>query len=129
MTTEEKITVMQGWLSGKILQTRYLPGQRSINPWVDWEGITDEEPVWQFDRLEYRIKPEPKTVPFTRETIPLRAIFKNKKSDRWYFITILDADWVAFGDKAGATFRGLMDEFVYSLDDGKTWATCSKTVE
>ena len=49
-TTKEKIAVMQAFMDGKKLQIL------SNDDWTDWNPTCD--PVWNWERGDYRIKPE-----------------------------------------------------------------------
>ncbi len=53
--TAEAIKVMQGWLDGGNLQERPLGDMDAV-----WASYGDNaQPVFMFDRYEYRIKPKP----------------------------------------------------------------------
>lgn len=72
MTTKEKIAVMQACVDGKQIQIIYYDDDK----WVDWHSETD--PVWNWGRCEYRIKPEePKYRPY-KDTDEMIADFCNR---------------------------------------------------
>jgi len=58
MTTLEKIEVMKAYAEGKKVQTRD-PGSYT---WVDWTA--EFEPRWNWENMDYRIKPEEKYRPY-----------------------------------------------------------------
>lgn len=50
-TLKEKIEVMQAALYGKEVQF--------FNSSGEWQDLEDEEPLWDWDQFDYRIKPTP----------------------------------------------------------------------
>lgn len=60
MTTKEKIVVMQAYEDGKKIQW-LIKGEYEDN----WKDISpSREPIWNWPECDYRIKPEPKYVPY-----------------------------------------------------------------
>lgn len=57
-TTQEMIAVMQAFVDGKTIEA---------NPVFADEWDTCFEPVWNWNDTDYRVKPEPKYVPFSFE--------------------------------------------------------------
>lgn len=55
MSHDEMIAVIAADRDGKIVEARSYPDFGPGNPWTE---CTDE-PSWNFDEVEYRIKPEP----------------------------------------------------------------------
>lgn len=51
MTTEEQISIMQAFVEGKQIQWRCC---QTYNDWTN-----TNEPIWNWEELEYRIKPDP----------------------------------------------------------------------
>lgn len=69
MTTKEMIAVMEHFdRGGKIEIREYRNGGEY---WID-----DSKPEWNFSAYRYRIKPEPKVIPWTVENAP--TLFKAK---------------------------------------------------
>lgn len=60
MTHDEMIEVIKAHKEGKQLQCRPKPSGRLDYPWQDFRK--GEEPVWNFQHVEYRVKPGPITV-------------------------------------------------------------------
>lgn len=56
-TTAEKIAVMQAHIDGKAIE--FCGFDTEQNP-GDW--ITEAEPVWNWARRNYRVKPEPRSI-------------------------------------------------------------------
>lgn len=54
---KELLPIIQAYAEGKTIQSRYIKGDTSL--WYD-----NENPSFDDDDLEYRIKPEPKYRPF-----------------------------------------------------------------
>ena len=71
MTTKEKIEVMKAYEDGKKIQTRD-PGSYT---WVDWTA--EFEPRWNWENIDYRIKPEPTYRPY-KDTEEMIADFKKR---------------------------------------------------
>lgn len=58
MTTQEKIEVMKAYAEGKTIQLRTLGSEK----WMDWDD--DQEPNWNWETTEYRIRPTDKYRPY-----------------------------------------------------------------
>lgn len=56
MTTSEMIAVMQAYVDGKAIELS-KDGET-------WEGLGSFEPSWDWSNFDYRVKPEPKYVPY-----------------------------------------------------------------
>lgn len=59
MTTKEKIAVMQAWEDGKIIQV----ANQNQSDWTDMDNNI-VNPMWNWQIMKYRIKPEPKLRPY-----------------------------------------------------------------
>jgi len=74
MTLEEKISVMHAHKNGSQVQLRDVDESFEY-PWEDCAN-----PNWNWVDLEYRIKPEPKVVPWTADTFPMtRPVWVSRK--------------------------------------------------
>lgn len=63
MTTEEKIKIMQAFVDGKQIQSKWTSSD-DIN-WRDVEiDRISPEPTWFWGECDYRVKPEPKYAPY-----------------------------------------------------------------
>lgn len=71
MTTQEKIEVMRAYLDGKDIQIRC----KTDTEWENW--VVRGEPKWNWDTLDYRIKPESTYRPY-RDTEEMIADFKKR---------------------------------------------------
>ena len=71
MTTQEKIEVMKAYLDGKNIQIRC----KTDTEWENW--VVRGEPKWNWDTLDYRIKPESTYRPY-KDTEEMIADFKKR---------------------------------------------------
>lgn len=73
MTTEEKIKVMQAYVDGKQIETRFAT--RDNDPWKNCIN-----PVWNWLHKEYRIKPEAKELTYRpyKDTEEMIADYKER---------------------------------------------------
>lgn len=55
--TKERIAVMQAYINGGAIEERRISFDHA--EWVD-----NSSPTWQWDKFDYRVKPEPKYRPF-----------------------------------------------------------------
>jgi len=99
MTTKEKIEIMQAYENGKKIEWRPNAFKR---PWNDYLN----EPEWNWEYYQYRIKPEePNSIPATEEELEIigRGVLwcRNKKNpNRMGWIrhndTLNKSDWLLF---------------------------------
>lgn len=129
MTTQEKVNLRQAWLDNKPLEFSYVSGNGQWTPCRKFLGGEDDL-QWDWSLYNFRIKPEPKKIPFTRETIPLRAIFKYKEdvgSNHWYLISHLNSVYVVLSSNR-VDYSVLAADYLYSTDNGVTWCACHQSV-
>lgn len=62
MSIDEQITVMQAYKEGRIIECKPKYKKEDV-----WEVL--QEPVWNWQDFNYRVKPEPKHRPYTEEEI------------------------------------------------------------
>lgn len=72
MTTKEKVEVMQAYAEGKKIQYKL---SRSSQQWDDW--TLPRDPSWNWDELDFRIKPEHTYRPY-KDTEEMIADFKKR---------------------------------------------------
>ena len=78
-------------------------------------------PNWNWQHLEYRIKPTTKLRPWTADEVPLGAVlrYKTNHKDRW-LVTNVGSDSVR---------EQWLNECEHSTDGGKTWLPCGVVEE
>ena len=119
MTREEAkqlLPIIQAFAEGKAIESRCIKGDKSL--WYD-----DEDPSFDND-LEYRLKPEPKYLPFKnaeecfaemQKHQPLGWV-KDKKDGHYVLITGVDDDTcgMSLNGNAAWSLSGIMDLFTFS---------------
>ena len=119
MTREEAkqlLPIIQAFAEGKAIESRCIKGYKSL--WYD-----DEDPSFDND-LEYRLKPEPKYLPFKnaeecfaemQKHQPLGWV-KDKKDGHYVLITGVDDDTcgMSLNGNAAWSLSGIMDLFNFS---------------
>lgn len=90
-----------------------------------WETV--DEPLWSWFGQSYRIKPEPKVVPFSLEDIIPGMYLKRKNQQSNWLVTGFGPDGVATNDTV-LSYRQLSDEYSWSTDL-KTWKPFHKVIE
>ena len=119
MTREEAkqlLPIIQAFAEGKAIESRCIKGDKSL--WYD-----DEDPSFDND-LEYRLKPEPKYLPFAnaeecfaemQKHQPLGWV-KDKKDGHYVLITGVDDDTcgMSLNGNAAWSLSGIMDLFTFA---------------
>lgn len=118
MTTKEMIEVMQAYEDGKVIQckTKYTD---------DWRDMVCE-PVWSWNTTEYRIKSEPKYVPYDSVAeVDKDKWFKDKSNGMLYRMTQIDpSDNTVSLIEGWESLKALFERYTY--EDG---TPCGKLVE
>lgn len=119
-TLEEKIEVMQAFLDGKTIQDN-IDGE-----WADW--ISDKTPDFQWDKYDYRIKPENKQVPFEISDYEskLGKIMRHTFHDFKGILIGMTCDTIIVGNCEWDITPG---SFEWYNDLLNHWEPCSKTVK
>ena len=119
MTREEAkqlLPIIQAFAEGKAIESRCIKGYKSL--WYD-----DEDPSFDND-LEYRLKTEPKYLPFAnaeecfaemQKHQPLGWV-KDKKDGHYVLITGVDDDTcgMSLDGNAAWSLSGIMDLFTFA---------------
>ena len=126
-TIDEILTVVQAAKDGKQIQYWYSQYGNFAEDGT-WINCVDA-PVFNFSDYIYRVKPEPKKVPLTREDIPLdRPVWiKHTDGELDLIIGINDTrvrSWYTSYSYESLYTRGCS----ISFDGGKTWQPCWKEV-
>lgn len=105
MTTKEKVEVMKAYAEGKKIQYKL---SRSSQQWDDW--TLPRDPSWNWDELDFRIKPEHTYRPY-KDTEEMIEDFR-KKVGMGKHELFLPSVWVKRKDDSD--FAKLITEFGYS---------------
>ena len=109
--TKEAIRVMQAFVDGKDLEYKRHDGV--------WMLTT--MPSWNWNSIDYRIKPTATLRPWTADEVPLGAWMRFKRNPQ---------DRVLLGWVSVQADRDLwLDEREYSTDGGVTWKPCGVVEE
>ena len=103
------------WADG--VEVQYAPKQgKGSRFWT-----STDNPLWNWEHYEYRIKPTPVLRPWTAGEVPLGAWIRCKKTPH---------DRHLLGWVSDQTDRELwLDEREHSTDGGKTWLPCGVVEE
>lgn len=107
--TKEAIKVMQAFCDNN--EIHFSPKKAEYAVW-----LSIKDPGWDWDRMFYRVKPEPKLRPWKPEEVPLGAWMRGIDSDnqRWMLTNSMNEDrrreWLLHNQ--------------HSTDQGKTWLPC-----
>lgn len=114
---KQLLPVIQAYAEGKTIQSRYIKGDTSL--WYD-----NENPSFDDDDLEYRIKPESKYRPFANAEECWKEMFnhkpfgwiKDKVNNRRILITSVDSGvWGnSLNGNKGWSMEGLMRNFTFA---------------
>jgi len=106
--TKEAIRIMQAFVDGKEVEVK---GMLAGSVWMPAGA-----PCWNWQMMEYRIKPTAKLRPWTSDEVPLGAWIRTliNPANRWVITytsnELVRSDW--FSDHE------------HSTDGGKTWHPC-----
>jgi hypothetical protein len=106
--TIEAIKVMQAFVDGKEVVVK---GMLAGSVWLPASA-----PCWNWQMMEYRIKPTPTLRPWTADEVPLGAWMRTK-SDREYRFLISNTESFTGRDN-------WVEDFEHSTDKGVTWLPC-----
>ena len=115
---KDMLPIIQAYAEGKAIESRCIKGDKSL--WYD-----DEDPSFD-DDFEYRIKPEPKYLPFRNMERCLEEMQKHqpfgwiKRNGYWYNIISTGITNVKIIDTRGAISTLCFDDLLshYSFVDG-----------
>ena len=117
--TRAAILIMEAYLDGYEIQGcgKHWNPKESLKP--DW--CDTDEPCWDFDNCDYRIKPTAKLRPWTADEVPLGAWIRYKRA-------LHDRSILAWTSNQADRDMWL-DEREHSTDGGKTWIPCGVVEE
>ena len=117
--TRAAILIMEAYLDGHKIQRcgKHWNPKESLKP--DW--CDTDEPCWDFDNCDYRIKPTAKLRPWTADEVPLGAWMRFKK--------VIDDRSVLAWTSTQRDRDIWLDEREHSIDGGLTWKPCGVVKE
>ena len=112
--TRAAILIMEAYLDGYEIQRcgKHWNPKESLKP--DWSDTDD--PCWDFDNCDYRIKPAATLRPWTADEVPVGGQIRSKQSRDYRFLI----DRTANAEVREDWLKG----YEHSLDGGKTWLPC-----
>lgn len=112
--TRAAILIMEAYLDGYEIQRcgKHWNPKESLKP--DW--CDTDEPCWDFDNCDYRIKPTAKLRPWTADEVPVGGQIRSKHSRDYRFLI----DRTANAEVREDWLKG----YEHSTDGGKTWLPC-----
>ena len=103
------------WADG--VEVQYAPKQgKGSRFWT-----STDNPLWNWEHYEYRIKPAAKLRPWTADEVPLGAWMRFKK--------VIDDRSILAWTSTQRDRDMWMDEREHSIDGGKTWLPCGVVEE
>lgn len=115
LTTKEKIEIMNAFLEGKIIQWKNYGSD-----WRDWKGKDSEEPKWDWDNTEYRIKPKEKYIPYENTLEMVKDYCK--RTDNILIGSSIPIIWIRDKNDKGAYLISAFYEKGVSLFNGQCGA-------
>ena len=113
-------SVTNGYCSGKAIQIR---GSKSTM--IGW--IDEKEPSWSWETVDYRIKPQPKVVPFSMEDM-VPGMWCKPITREWFAaIQSFDKLAITYANRV-VTYDDLYNNFEWSTDF-KVWKPFHKVIE
>jgi hypothetical protein len=112
--TRAAILIMEAYLDGYEIQRcgKHWNPKESLKP--DW--CDTDEPCWDFDNCDYRIKPTAKLRPWTADEVPLGMQARNREHPK--------TRWLIDRTSSEENRIDWCKNYEYSIDGGKTWLPC-----
>lgn len=115
---KQNAAAVEAFLSGKSVECKH----------ADREDLWEEnqQPLWIFDRFQYRPKPEPVFAPWSKpEHVPLNCWIRHKSAIPIYCITSISDSGIVMGGEMSADWSHL-ERFEWSTGC-VTWKPCTVT--
>ena len=109
--TIEAIRIMQAYVDGKEVEYERPDGI--------WTIINN--PCWNWNSQEYRIKPAPVLRPWTADEVPLGAWMRSVPNGEYR--------WLINASSLDESRKGWLESCEHSTDGGKTWLPCGVVEE
>lgn len=117
MTREEiraAILIMEAYLDGHEIQ-------KCGKKWNPKHWCDTDEPCWDFDSCEYRIKPTATLRPWTSDEVPVGGQIRSKANTEYRMLIDRTANHGVRED--------WLKSYEHSTDGGKTWLPCGVVEE
>jgi hypothetical protein len=122
--TIEAIRVMQAFVDGKEVKVK---GMLAGSAWIPAGA-----PCWNWQMMEYRIKPTPVLRPWTADEVPIDCWLRTHQGDnryKWKPVTIQPLGVITVPVDIGHSLKLHTWEFLsknceHSTDKGVTWLPC-----
>ena len=104
------------WADGEEVQYSTKQGKGS-RVWT-----STNNPLWNWEHYDYRIKPTTTLRPWTADEVPLGAWMRNKsvQHDRWIIVHL---------QYSSRNREEWLDKYEHSIDGGLTWKPCGVVKE
>ena len=120
-TLEEKLEIMNAALAGATIQFKF---DDEDDTWED-----TEDPMWDWSKISYRVKPENKQVPydFSDAESLIGRRFKSIKGNYYYIATRVDKNLMGFGELL-YNYGEVAKYLLIWNNTLNSWEPCTKTV-
>ena len=117
--TRAAILIMEAYLDGYESQRcgKHWNPKESLKP--DW--CDTDEPCWDFDSCDYRIKPTATLRPWTADEVPLGMQARNREHPK--------TRWLIDRTSSEENRKDWCKNYEHSTDGGKTWLPCGVVEE
>lgn len=117
--TRAAILIMEAYLDGYQIQRcgKHWNPKESLKP--DW--CDTDEPCWDFDNCDYRIKPTATLRPWTSDEVPLGAWMRDVED--------ISQRWLITNNQTIDHRHTWLTSYEHSTDNGKTWLPCGVVEE
>lgn len=112
-----QIGAMQAFKARRQIECRFRDTGGDV-----WKLVVD--PKWNWDLVEYRIKPTPVLRPWTADEVPLGAWLRSKEGGWKALIFEVRRDGQMEINNSSITPYSALRYCEHSLDGGKTWLPC-----
>jgi len=115
-----KILVMEAWAEGKEIEYNVC----DIYGKTKW--LREPNPTWNWDYIIYRVKPEPKIIPFNKDTMPFPCVIRNLDVNANEYLTLAKSELGVSMGVSNQLYRyaTLASDFEYRNIGSMTWQPC-----
>lgn len=119
ITTQDKIKIMQAFVNGEEVEFRSYEAP----PNITWQRLNTEDPIWNWQELEYRIKS--KSIPTPKMFPPGTVVRKiDTQPGCWCSVLSVLESGLWMSDLGCVKYTDPCIKYLqFSSDGGKTWFT------